>query len=261
MRYGFQRFNNKYEFEKTKFDKENPYLDQIIKISSDAFSIPRDEFYKQLDKNLDLVFLLMIENNEVLGVAKLVEEGQGKVVVSNVAIKRRLQGKGLGSILMNKIMSDYETVTLNAVQRGALKFYLKLGMTVIDFKTRKELGKETDNSVYKIEGKWVLSWSKKNMKNKTIFYLRNDKYNSYFIQEYVSYLVDMNPIVLCENYVEDVNFYNKELGLRCEKLPENENIVTKHLAKCDYLCIITENEDTELFNFLIGIKNANIVTR
>lgn len=287
-----------YVFKKVKLNKSNPYLDQIINISSDAFLISKKEYYDNLPKNKDLEFLILLDGEEVLALCKVDENlrTDKKVAIGNVATKKELRGKGLGTLLMKEVMRTYDKIILNAVQERALQFYLKLGMVVTNFKTKSELGEEAKDQDYEIEGKWILEWSKKNMRKKTLFLLgemHNNQDNVIYIREYIKKLRLLNPIVLCEIYNEDYKYYRNDLGLRClpledksvveklSKLPLNISFlkrecdmmiknITKALYNSNYVCVVVgdthlrekvipELGDTHIRNFVNRLSNVNSV--
>ncbi len=81
-------------------------IDQVLEVEHASFTLPwsREAFYNELHNNKFAVYIVMEENDKIIGYCGawvVVDEAH----VTNVAILPEYRGKKLGEALMNKLIS------------------------------------------------------------------------------------------------------------------------------------------------------------
>ena len=94
-------------------------LDQVMEIENAVFSVPWTEtgFFTFLIRE-DAMFLTAEENGEILGYCGVVM-AQDEGDITNVAVKETMRRKGVGSLLLESLISE-------TAKRGVKKLFLEV---------------------------------------------------------------------------------------------------------------------------------------
>ncbi|MEH7504839.1 ribosomal protein S18-alanine N-acetyltransferase [Neobacillus drentensis] len=110
-------------------------IDQILEVEHASFTTPwsREAFYNELHNNRFAVYLVLEENNKILGYCGawiVIDEAH----VTNVAILPEFRGRKLGEAIMRKMMSVARemgaksmTLEVRVTNHVAQSLYRKLG--------------------------------------------------------------------------------------------------------------------------------------
>lgn len=147
--------------------KDKSIIEKIADLNSEAFSMDKDGYVNML-YNLKPNYLLMLMDNELIGVCKVINLDSNSVRITNVIIENRYRGKGYGSKLLSELKKRYKTITLNAYTKNNFLFYKKNGFELIKHKMREEIiDNVSDGKDHSVEGLWKMEWSK-NRRIKTL---------------------------------------------------------------------------------------------
>lgn len=109
-------------------------IDQVFNIECESFSDPWSKVSLQNEiDNPNATYLVIIENNSIIayaGLWKIFDEGH----ITNIAVKKEKRGKGIGTILTEKLISkgknksiDKFTLEVRENNINAIKMYKKIG--------------------------------------------------------------------------------------------------------------------------------------
>ncbi|MCM1245061.1 MAG: GNAT family N-acetyltransferase [Roseburia sp.] len=90
-----------------------------------------DKLFSAFENSLYL--LGAYDNDELIGFARVVGDGEHVVLVQDLIVKTEYQNKGIGSCLFEKVMKKYQTVRMRMVvtdleDKRNNTFYQKFGM-------------------------------------------------------------------------------------------------------------------------------------
>ena len=121
-------------------DHGSPEYQQMVQLRDDILRKPLGLHFteEELETEKDNLLMAAYEDDHLLGCCMLVEEDPQTVRLRQMAVINDLQGKGVGSALMNfaeNLARDrgYRRITMHA-RKNALGFYEKMGY--------KQVGKE-----------------------------------------------------------------------------------------------------------------------
>lgn len=109
-------------------------IDQVFSIECESFSDPWSKVSLQNEiDNPNATYLVIIENNSIIayaGLWKIFDEGH----ITNIAVKKEKRGKGIGTILTEKLISNGKnksifkfTLEVRENNINAIKMYKKIG--------------------------------------------------------------------------------------------------------------------------------------
>ena len=114
-------------------DHGSPEYRQMVQLRNDILRKPLGLHFTEdeLEKEKDNLLVAAYEDDHMLGCCMLVEEDPQTVRLRQMAVINDLQGKGIGSALMNfaeNLARDrgYKRITMHA-RKNAVGFYEKMG--------------------------------------------------------------------------------------------------------------------------------------
>jgi predicted GNAT family N-acyltransferase len=114
-------------------DHGSPEYRQMVQLRDDVLRKPLGMYFTEdeLETEKDNLLMAAYEDDHLLGCCMLVEEDNQTVRLRQMAVLNDLQGKGIGSALMNfaeNLARDrgYKRITMHA-RKNALGFYEKMG--------------------------------------------------------------------------------------------------------------------------------------
>ena len=114
-------------------DHGSPEYRQMVQLRDDVLRKPLGMYFteEELETEKDNLLMAAYEDDHLLGCCMLVEEDSQTVRLRQMAVLNDLQGKGVGSALMNfaeNLARDrgYKRITMHA-RKNAIGFYEKMG--------------------------------------------------------------------------------------------------------------------------------------